>query len=55
MVTDAHSPRRAPCLEEGIDRLLAGGCTFATARRLVELNPRELVAEGMPKRVPLAA
>ena len=55
LASDAHSPRRAPCLEEGIDRLLAGGATFATARRLVDINPRELVAAGMPKRLPQAA
>ena len=55
LASDAHSPRRAPCLEQGIDRLLAGGATFAVARRLVDINPRELVAAGAPKRVPLAA
>ncbi|MEA2483983.1 MAG: protein-tyrosine phosphatase [Thermoleophilaceae bacterium] len=55
LASDAHSPRRAPCLEEGIDRLLAGGSTFATTRRLVDINPRELVAAGMPRRLPLAA
>jgi protein-tyrosine phosphatase len=55
LASDAHSPRRAPCLEDGIDRLLAGGATFATARRLVDLRPRELVAVGMPNRLPLAA
>ena len=55
LASDAHSARRAPCLEEGVDRLLAGGCTFATARRLVELNPRELVASGMPRRLAVAA
>ncbi len=55
LASDAHSPRRAPCLEEGIDRLLAGGSTFAKTRRLVDFNPRELVAEGMPKRLALAA
>ena len=55
LASDAHSPRRAPCLEAGIDRLLAGGTTFALARRLVDLNPRELVAAGMPRRLPVAA
>jgi protein-tyrosine phosphatase len=55
LASDAHSPARPPRLEEGIDRLLAGGCTFATTRRLVDLNPRELIAAGVPKRVPLAA
>jgi protein-tyrosine phosphatase len=55
LASDAHSPRRGPCLEQGTDRLLAGGCTFATTRRLVDINPRELVAAGVPKRVPLAA
>lgn len=55
LASDAHSARRAPCLEQGMDRLMAGGCTFATARRLVDLNPRELVAAGMPRRVPQAA
>jgi protein-tyrosine phosphatase len=55
LASDAHSSRRAPCLEAGIDRLLAGGATFATTRRLVDINPRELVASGMPKRLPLAA
>lgn len=55
LASDAHSPRRAPCLEQGVDRLLAGGATFATARRLVDINPRELVAAGMPKRLALAA
>jgi protein-tyrosine phosphatase len=55
LASDAHSPRRAPCLEAGIDRLLAGGATFAKTRRLVDLNPRELVSAGVPRRVPLAA
>jgi protein-tyrosine phosphatase len=55
LASDAHSPSRAPCLELGIDRLLAGGCTFATTRRLVDLNPRELVASGMPRRLAAAA
>jgi protein-tyrosine phosphatase len=55
LASDAHSARRAPCLEEGIDRLLAGGATFATTRRLVDINPRELVAAGLRKRLPLAA
>lgn len=55
LASDAHSPRRAPCLEHGIDRLLAGGCTFATTRLLVDINPRELVAAGIPKRLPVAA
>jgi len=55
LASDAHSPRRAPCLEQGIDRLLAGGSTFATARRLVDINPRGLVAAGVPRRLPLAA
>jgi protein-tyrosine phosphatase len=55
LASDAHSRRRAPCLEEGIDRMLAGGATFAMTRRLVDINPRELVATGMPRRLPLAA
>jgi protein-tyrosine phosphatase len=55
LASDAHSPARPPCLEEGIDRLLAGGCTFATTRRLVDLNPLGLIVAGIPKRVPLAA
>ena len=55
LASDAHSLRRGPCLEQGMDRLLAGGCTFATARRLVDINPRELVDAGVPRSVPLAA
>jgi protein-tyrosine phosphatase len=55
IASDAHSALRAPCLEDGTDRLLAGGATFATARRLVDINPRQLVAAGIPKRVSLAA
>jgi hypothetical protein len=38
-----------------MDHLLASGQTFATARRLVEINPRELVSAGMPKRLAAAA
>lgn len=53
LASDAHSPRRAPALAAGMDELLASGQTFATARRLVEINPRDLVTAGMPK--PLAA
>jgi protein-tyrosine phosphatase len=55
VASDAHSARRAPCLEEATDRLLAGGATFATVRRLVDINPRGLVVAGVPRRVPLAA
>jgi protein-tyrosine phosphatase len=55
VASDAHSRRRAPCLEEGTDRLLAGGATFVTVRRLIDINPRELVAAGVPRRLPLAA
>jgi hypothetical protein len=38
-----------------MDWLLAAGHTFATARRLVELNPRSLLAAGMPQRLAAAA
>jgi protein-tyrosine phosphatase len=55
LASDAHSARRAPCLDEGIDRLMAGGATFATARRLVDINPRELLSAGVPRRLPVAA
>jgi protein-tyrosine phosphatase len=47
LATDAHSPRRAPALAAGMDRLLALGEPFARARRMVELNPLELVVGGM--------
>jgi protein-tyrosine phosphatase len=53
--SDAHSPRRGPALGAGMDALLALGQTFATARRLVELNPRELVATGVAPRLAVAA
>jgi tyrosine-protein phosphatase YwqE len=55
IASDAHSARRAPCLEAGSDQLLAGGATFVTVRRLIDINPRELVAAGVPRRLPLAA
>jgi protein-tyrosine phosphatase len=55
LASDAHSTRRAPHLSEGMDRLLASGHTFATARRLVDLNPYGLVTAGMPARVAAAA
>ena len=53
LASDAHSAKRPPLMGAGIDGLLALGQTFATARRLVDLNPRELVANGMPQRHPL--
>jgi protein-tyrosine phosphatase len=55
LATDAHSPRRAPGLAAGMDHLLAAGETFATARRLVEINPRELVVAGIGRRLAAAA
>jgi protein-tyrosine phosphatase len=55
LASDAHSQRRAPALGAGMDALLALGETFATARRLVEINPRELVAAGAVPRLALAA
>jgi protein-tyrosine phosphatase len=55
LASDAHSPRRAPALAVGMDQLLASGQTFATARRLVEINPRELLSAGLPKRLAAAA
>jgi len=55
IASDAHSLRRAPCLEAGTDQLLAGGAAFVTVRRLIDVNPRELVAAGVPRRLPLAA
>jgi hypothetical protein len=38
-----------------MDRMLALGQTFATARRLVEINPRELVVAGIARRLAAAA
>jgi protein-tyrosine phosphatase len=49
LATDAHSPRRAPALASGMDGMLALGQTFANARRLVEINPRELVVAGIAR------
>jgi protein-tyrosine phosphatase len=54
--SDAHSWRRPPALGAGMDALIAHGHTFATARRLVELNPRRMLATGVPQqRLPAAA
>lgn len=55
LATDAHSARRAPALAAGIDRLLALGETFASARRLGEINPRELLVAGIGRRLAAAA
>jgi protein-tyrosine phosphatase len=55
LASDAHSARRAPALASGMDRMLALGQTFATARRLVEINPRELVVAGIARRLAAAA
>jgi tyrosine-protein phosphatase YwqE len=55
IASDAHSPRRAPCLRAGMDRLLANGQTYAAALRLVELNPRTLLVTGIARRMALAA
>ena len=55
LASDAHSPRRAPELGAGMDTLLAAGETFATARRLAEINPRELVVAGIGRRLAAAA
>ena len=55
IASDAHSPRRPPCLRAGMDALLAGGQTFAAALRLVELNPRTLLMTGIARRMALAA
>jgi hypothetical protein len=38
-----------------MDALLAQGQTFATARRLVDLNPRELVTAGIRRGLTQAA
>lgn len=51
--SDAHSPTRAPALGAGMDALLAGGQTFAQARRLVDFAPQSLLADGLQP--PLAA
>ena len=55
LATDAHSPRRAPNLAGAMDDLLALGESFARARRLVEINPRELVVAGIARRLAAAA
>jgi protein-tyrosine phosphatase len=55
LASDAHSARRAPALEAGMDALLAHGRTFAEARRLVETAPRELVLHGARQRFAAAA
>lgn len=55
LATDAHSPRRAPNLAAAMDDLLALGESFACARRLVEINPRELVSTGIARRLAVAA
>jgi protein-tyrosine phosphatase len=55
LASDAHSPRRPPELSGGMDTLLAAGETFATARRLAEINPRELVVAGIGRRLAAAA
>jgi protein-tyrosine phosphatase len=55
LASDAHSPRRPPALAAGMDCVIANGQTFATARRLAELTPRELVASGVPRRLAAAA
>lgn len=55
LATDAHSPRRPPTLASGMDSLLEAGQTFATARRLVEINPRELLVAGIARRLAAAA
>ena len=55
VASDAHSCARPPALAVGMDRLIAGGSTFAAARRLVELNPRELVTAGIVRQLAAAA
>ena len=56
LASDAHSPQRPPALGAGMDALLALGHTFATARRLVDINPRALLVSGVaPRRQPLVA
>lgn len=55
LASDAHSRARPPTLAAGMDRLIAGGSTFALARQLVELNPRALVTAGMPRPLAVAA
>jgi protein-tyrosine phosphatase len=55
IASDAHSPRRPPALRAAMDRLLAGGQTYACALRLIELNPRTLVLSGIGRRLALAA
>ena len=55
LASDAHSPKRPPALGPAMDALLANGRTFAEARRLVETRPRDLVANGVPRRFAIAA
>jgi protein-tyrosine phosphatase len=55
LASDAHSPKRPPALGPAMDALLAGGRTFADARRMVETGPRELVANGVAQRFAIAA
>jgi protein-tyrosine phosphatase len=55
LASDAHSATRPPLLGPAMDHLLALGRTFAEARRLVETGPRELVANGVPQRLAVAA
>jgi protein-tyrosine phosphatase len=55
LASDAHSPQRPPLLGTGMDALLAQGRTFAEARRLIEVGPRQLVAHGAQHRFAVAA
>lgn len=55
LASDAHGAARPPLLGSGMDALMHVGCTFAEARRLAELAPRELVELGRPPSLMAAA
>ena len=55
LASDAHSAQRPPALGPGMDALLALGRTFADARRMVEVGPRDLVTRGLRRSFAAAA
>ena len=55
IASDAHPGRRTPSLATGMDSLMEAGESFQTARRLAEVAPRRLVAEGFSPPLSVAA
>lgn len=55
IASDAHPGWRMPSLATGMDALLEAGESFQTARRLAEVTPRRIVAEGLRAPGALAA